>query len=79
MWDTAEFALARWIAADDPKVLDKFVKRPRPRRSPTTSTAIRCSWRATNSISTTPRERAPGIGFTDVKDRHANGQMGVGA
>ena len=26
LWDTAEFALARWISADDPKVLDKFVK-----------------------------------------------------
>src|SRR5688572_10727832 len=26
LWDTAEFALARWIASDDPKVLEKFVK-----------------------------------------------------
>ena len=26
MWDTAEFALARWMSADDPKVLEKFVK-----------------------------------------------------
>src|SRR6187551_3227120 len=26
MWDTAEFGLARWVSADDPKVLDKFVK-----------------------------------------------------
>ena len=26
LWDTAEFGLARWIAADDPKALEKFVK-----------------------------------------------------
>ena len=26
MWDGAEFALARWISAEDPKVLEKFVK-----------------------------------------------------
>jgi peptide chain release factor 3 len=24
-WDMAEFTLARWISADDPKVLEKFV------------------------------------------------------
>ncbi len=47
--------------------------------SPTISTAIRSIWRATNSIWATPRERAPGIKFTDVKDRHANGKVGVGA
>ena len=32
--------LARWIAADDPKVLDDVRRRPTARRSPTTSTAI---------------------------------------
>ena len=71
MWDIAEFALARWIAADDPKALAKFVadnglqhcRRPRRRSG--------VPGRATNSISATPRERAPGIVFTDVKDRHA--------
>ena len=25
MWDTAEFALARWISSDDPKALETFV------------------------------------------------------
>ena len=25
MWDSAEFTLARWIAADDPKILNAFV------------------------------------------------------
>ena len=44
LWDTAEFALARWISADDPKVLDKFVK-DHGLRSPTISTAIRSIWR----------------------------------
>ena len=29
MWDTAEFALARWIASDDPKVLDEVRRRQR--------------------------------------------------
>ena len=42
--------------------------RPIIRASPKTSTATACSWRATSSSSTTPRERAPGIVFTDIKD-----------
>ena len=54
LWDTAEFALARWISADDPKVLDEVRRRQRARASPTISTAIRCISRATSSISATP-------------------------
>ena len=66
-WDVAEFKLARWITADDRKMLDQFVvdlSAPSPR----ISTAISCSWRATPSISTIPASRTPASRFTDVKD-----------
>ena len=59
MWDTAEFALARWIASDDPKALDEVRQRPTGSASPTISTAIRCFSRATSSISTTPASARP--------------------
>ena len=42
--------------------------------SPTISTAIRSISRATTSTSATPATARPGIVFTDVKDRHADGK-----
>jgi peptide chain release factor 3 len=72
LWDTAEFGLARWITADDPKVLDKFVK------DHGLSIADDLDgdpvYLAKNEFYLGyTKERAPGIVFTDVKDRHANG------
>ena len=70
MWDTAEFALARWVSAEDPKVLDKFVA------DHGLSIADDLDgdpvYLAKNDFYLGyTRERAPGIVFTDVKDRHA--------
>ena len=59
MWDTAEFALARWISADDPKVLEKFVK-DHGWRSPTISTAIRSIWRKQRVLSRLHRRARAG-------------------
>jgi len=70
MWDTAEFALARWVSSDDPKALDKF----------TADHGLSIAddldgdpvYLAKNDFYLGyTRERAPGIVFTDVKDRHA--------
>jgi peptide chain release factor 3 len=70
MWDTAEFALARWVSADDAKVLDKFIA------DHGLSIADDLDgdpvYLAKNDFYLGyTRERAPGIVFTDVKDRHA--------
>ena len=65
-FEQPEFQLARWIAAAMPRN-STISCRPMIRAAPKTSTATRCSWRATSSISTTPAS-APGIVFTDVKD-----------
>jgi peptide chain release factor 3 len=73
LWDTAEFALARWISSDDPKTLDTFVK----------SNGLGIAddldgdpvFLARNQFYLDyTRERAPGIVFSDIKDRHANGR-----
>jgi peptide chain release factor 3 len=70
MWDTAEFALARWISADDPKALARFVS--------DNSLGIADDldgdpvFLARNEFYLGyTADRAPGIVFTDVKDRHA--------
>jgi peptide chain release factor 3 len=78
MWDTAEFTLARWISSGDPKALAKFIADN--------------GFGIAEDLDGDPvflarndfylgytRERAPGIVFTDVKDRHANGKAGIGA
>jgi peptide chain release factor 3 len=78
LWDTAEFALARWIAADDPKVLAKFIADNGLSIADDLDGDPVYLARNEFYLGYT-RERAPGIKFTDVKDRHANGQMGVGA
>jgi peptide chain release factor 3 len=70
LWDTAEFALARWISSADPKALDTFV----------TANSLGIAddldgdpvFLARNQFYLDyTRERAPGIVFTDIKDRHA--------
>src|SRR5258705_10281982 len=67
MWDSAEFALARWIAADDPKVLANFL----------TANAAAIAedldgdvvFLARNQFYLDyAREHAPGVRFTDIKD-----------
>src|SRR6201996_4300135 len=75
MWDTAEFGLARWVSSDDEKVLDKFVK------DHGLSIADDLDgdpvFLAKNEFYLGyTADRAPGIRFTDVKDRHANGGAG---
>ena len=78
MWDTAEFGLARWITADDPKVLAKFVN------DNGLSIADDLDgdpvYLANNDFYLGyTGERAPGIIFTDVKDRHADGKAAIDA
>src|SRR6185295_6164937 len=70
MWDSGEFELARWIAAEDPKALETFV----------TANALGIAedldgdlvFLARNQFYLDyTRERAPGIVFTDIKDTNA--------
>jgi peptide chain release factor 3 len=78
MWDVAEFTLARWIAAEDPKVLEKFINE--------NGLSIADDldgdpvYLARNDFYLGyARERAPGIVFTDVKDRHAGDKAASGS
>src|SRR5688572_12166552 len=70
MWDTAEFTLARWIAADDPKVLESFVKTyPLSIADDLDGDVV---FLAANQFRLDyTKERAPGIVFTDIKDTNA--------
>ena len=70
LWDTAEFALARWIAADDTKVMMKFVADHGMSIADDLDGDPVYLARNEFYLGYT-RERAPGIVFTDVKDRHA--------
>jgi peptide chain release factor 3 len=78
LWDTAEFALARWIAADDPKVMTKFIADNGLSIADDLDGDPVYLARNEFYLGYT-RERAPGIKFTDVKDRHANGKAGIDA
>jgi peptide chain release factor 3 len=69
LWDVAEFALARWIASDDPKTLGTFVNK--------NGSAIAADldgdlvYLARNQFYLDyAREHAPGVVFTDIKDIH---------
>jgi len=73
LWDTAEFALARWITADDPKVLAKFVADNGLSIADDLDGDPVYLARNDFYLGYT-RDRAPGIMFTDVKDRHAAAQ-----
>jgi peptide chain release factor 3 len=73
MWDDAEFALARWIAADDPKVLAKFISDNGLSIADDLDGDPVYLARNDFYLGYT-RDRSPGIVFTDVKDRHADGK-----
>jgi peptide chain release factor 3 len=70
LWDTAEYALARWISADDPKVLAKFVNDHRLGIADDLDGDPVYLARNDFYLGYTA-ERSPGIAFADVKDRHA--------
>ena len=70
LWDTAEYALARWISADDPKVLAKFVNDNRLGIADDLDGDPVFLARNEFYLGYT-RDRSPGVVFTDIKDRHA--------
>jgi peptide chain release factor 3 len=72
LWDTAEFALARWISAEDPKVLAKFISENGLSIADDLDGDPVYLARNEFYLGYT-KERAPGIVFDDVKDRHAAG------
>jgi peptide chain release factor 3 len=70
LWDVADFALARWVSSDDPRLLAKFIA------DHGVSIAEDLDgdpvFLARNEFYLGySRDRAPGIVFKDVKDRHA--------
>ena len=67
-FEQPEFQLARWISCGGRQEARRVRAGQLFELSPKISTATACSWRATSSSSITPRERAPGIVFTDIKD-----------
>jgi peptide chain release factor 3 len=69
-WDVAEFQLARWIAADDPKVLEAFVAAHRSAIAEDLDGDLVFLARNAFNLDYTGRE-SPGMLFTDVKDIHA--------
>jgi peptide chain release factor 3 len=69
-WDVAEFQLARWIAADDPKVLEAFVAAHRSAIAEDLDGDLVFLARNAFNLDYTGREN-PGMVFTDVKDIHA--------
>jgi peptide chain release factor 3 len=69
-WDVAEFQLARWIAADDPKVLEAFVAAYRSAIAEDLDGDLVFLARNAFNLDYTGRE-SPGMVFTDVKDIHA--------
>jgi peptide chain release factor 3 len=73
LWDTAEFGLARWVSSDDPKILEKFVKDHGLSMADDLDGDPVFLAKNDFYLGYTA-ERAPGIRFTDVKDRHANGK-----
>ncbi|MGH6769116.1 MAG: peptide chain release factor 3 [Xanthobacteraceae bacterium] len=69
MWDVAQFALARWIAADDPKALADFVGGNASAIAEDLDGDL--VYLARNQFHLDyAREHAPGLTFTDVKDIH---------
>ncbi len=72
LWDAPEFALARWISSDDPKTLAKFIDDNRLGIADDLDGDP--VYLARNEFYLGyVAERAPGIKFTDIKDRHAGG------
>ena len=73
-WDTAEFQLARWIAADDRKILDRFVTTYRSAIAEDLDGDMVFLARNAFNLDYTGRE-SPGIVFTDVKDIQARAKQ----
>jgi peptide chain release factor 3 len=71
-WDMSEFQLARWITAEDPKTLARFVDAHRSAIAEDLDGDLVFLARNAFNLEYTGRE-SPGIVFTDVKDiqRHA--------
>jgi len=68
-WDTAEFQLARWIAADDRKVFEKFVTAHRAAIAEDLDGDLVFLARNAFDLGYTG-QHSPGMAFTDVKDVH---------
>ena len=68
-WSTAEFQFARWIAADDRKMLDRFVASYRSAIAEDLDGDLVFLARNAFDLEYTG-EHNPGIAFTDVKDIH---------
>ena len=68
-WDTAEFQLARWIAAEDRKQIDEFVGNNRSAIAEDLDGDVVFLARNAFDLDYTGQQNA-GITFTDVKDVH---------
>src|SRR5271169_5709193 len=68
-WDTPEFQFARWIAADDRKMLDQFVTAYHSAIAEDFDGELVFLARSAFDLQYTG-EHNPGISFTDVKDIH---------
>jgi peptide chain release factor 3 len=74
-WSTAEFVFARWIAADDPKMLDQFVNSYRSSIAEDFDGDLVFLARSAFDLEYTG-EHNRGITFTDVKDIHGRNPAG---
>ena len=68
-WSTAEFQFARWIAAEDPKMLDRFVATYRSSIAEDFDGDLVFLARSAFDLEYTGKQ-SPHISFTDVKDIH---------
>jgi peptide chain release factor 3 len=74
-WSAAEFGLARWVAAHDGKMLERFVTRYRSSIAEDFDGDIVFLARNAFDLEYTG-EHNPGISFTDVKDVHRRKHAG---
>jgi peptide chain release factor 3 len=74
-WSTAEFQFARWIAADDRKMLDQFVNNYRSAIAEDFDNDLVFLARSAFDLEYTG-EHNPAISFTDIKDIHRRGLSG---
>jgi peptide chain release factor 3 len=74
-WDTAEFQFARWIAADDRQLLEKFVASYRSSIAEDFDGDRVFLARSAFDLEYTG-EHNPGLSFTDVKDIHRRKHAG---
>ena len=78
MWDVAELTLARWVSSDDPKALAKFIADNNLGIAEDLDGDPVFLARNEFYLGYT-KDRAPGIVFTDVKDRHASARSSATA